>query len=124
MSEVLIGGAIWIKPAAALHSAQSSKQVSKVIHPKYVLKDSFFSESVIRFSNLQKRIFQKTILNLRFKFPANNSKVLLAGNLNFKFRIVFWNIFFGDLEFEKHITLSEKSHLYFLTALVILFILS
>ena len=35
--------------------------------------------------------------------------MLLAGNLNFKLRIVFWNIFFwrfGDLK--KRITLSEK----------------
>ena len=32
--------------------------------------------------------------------------LLLAGNLNFKFRMVFWNIFFW--RFEKHIALSEK----------------
>jgi hypothetical protein len=64
-------------------------------------KGGFFSESAIRFfksPNLQKKIFQKTILSLKFKFPANNTLLLLAGNLNFKFRIVFWNIFFGDLE--------------------------
>ena len=51
--------------------------------------------------NLKKEIFQKTILYLKFKFSANNSKVLLAENLNFKLRIVFWNIFFwrfGDLK--------------------------
>ena len=56
-----------------------------------------FSESVIRFSNLQippKNIFQKTILGLKFKFPANNSKVFWAGNLNSKIRIVFWIFFF------------------------------
>ena len=58
------------------------------------------------FSNLQKKIFQKTILNLKFKFPTNNSKVFLEGNLNFKLRIVFWNIFFW--RFEKRISLSEK----------------
>ena len=75
-------------------------------------KGGFFSESAICFfksPNLQKRIFQKTILNLKFKFPANKSKVLLARNLNFKLRIVFWNIFFwrfGDLK--KGIALSEK----------------
>ena len=35
---------------------------------KYELKVGFFSESAIRFSNLQeKRIFQKTILNLKLK---------------------------------------------------------
>ena len=32
--------------------------------------------------------------------------MLLAGNLNFKLRIVFWNIFFW--RFEKRIALSEK----------------
>ena len=52
------------------------------------------------FSNLQiskKKIFQNTILNLKFKFIANNSKVLLAWNLNFKLRIVFWNIYSESL---------------------------
>ena len=42
---------------------------------------------------------------MKFKFPTNNSKVLLAGNLNFKLRIVFWNTFFwrfGDLKNESH----------------------
>jgi hypothetical protein len=64
------------------------------------LKGSFFRKvrCVFKSPNLQKKIFQKAILNLKFKFPANNNKVLLAGNLNFKLRIVFWNIFFGDLE--------------------------
>ena len=47
------------------------------------------------------------MLNLK-KFPANNSKVLLAGNLNFKFRIVFWNIFWEIWRFEKPIALSER----------------
>ena len=36
--------------------------------------------------------------------------LLLAGNLNFKFRIAFWNIFiFGIGRFKKHIALSEKT---------------
>ena len=73
-------------------------------------KGDFFSESAIHFSDLQiskKNIFQKTILSLKFKFPANNTLLLLAGNLNFKLRIVFWNIFFfGDLK--KRIALAEK----------------
>ena len=56
-------------------------------------KGVFFSEIAMCSSNLQKKIFQKTILDLKFKFPSNNSKVLLARNSNFKFRIVFWNIF-------------------------------
>ena len=45
------------------------------------------------------------MLNLKFKFPAKNTLLLLAGNLNFKLRIVFWNIFFlkfGDLKNESH----------------------
>ena len=74
-----------------------------------VAKGGFFSESAIRFSNLpisKIRIFHKTILSLKFKFPVNYSVLLLAGNLNFKFRIIFWNIFFW--RFEKHIALSEK----------------
>ena len=62
-----------------------------------IIKVAFFSESVIRFSNLQKNLFQKTILILKFKFPAYNSKVLWAGNLNFMFRIVFWNISFMEI---------------------------
>ena len=76
----------------------------------FYAKGGFFSESAIRFfksPNLQKK-FQKTILSL-FKFPTNNTLLLLAGNLNLKFRIVFCNIFFwrfGDLK--KRIALSEK----------------
>ena len=72
------------------------------------LKVAFFSESAISFSNLpisSKKIFQKTILSLKFKILAHNSIMLWAGILNFKFRIVFWNIFFlrlGDLKNELH----------------------
>ena len=62
-------------------------------HPK----GGFFSESAICFSNLQiskKKYSKKNILNLKFKFPANNSKVLMAENLNFKLRIAFAIFFF------------------------------
>ena len=40
------------------------------------IKVAFFQKSAIRFSNLPvfKKIFQITILSLKFKFPANNSK--------------------------------------------------
>ena len=38
--------------------------------------------------------------------PLNLLFTFLAGILNFKFRIVFWNIFFW--RFEKRIALSEK----------------
>ena len=68
-------------------------------------KGGFFSESVIRFSNLPisiRKIFQKNILNLKFRIHAFNSiKYVMAGILNFKFRIVFWNVLFWDLEIWK-----------------------
>ena len=63
---------------------------------------------VFQISKSLKRIFRKTLLSLKCKFPTNNSKLFLAENFNFKLRIVFWNFFW---RFEKRITLSEKSHL-------------
>ena len=72
----------------------------------------FFSERAMFFQiskSREKKIFQKTILSLKFKFLANNSKVLLAEKLNFKLRIVFWNISFFEIwRSEKRIALSEK----------------
>ena len=55
-------------------------------------KGGFFSESVIRLSNLQisKKIFQKNILSLKFKFQVQDS---------------FWEYYFwrfGDLKNELH----------------------
>ena len=47
--------------------------------------------------NLKKRIFQKTILNLKFKLPAHNIILFWPVILNFKFKIVFWNIFFFEI---------------------------
>ena len=41
-----------------------------------VVKGAFFSESEIRFSNLPKKIFQKTILRLKFEIPAHIHKQL------------------------------------------------
>ena len=75
-----------------------NKVSSFIYYISTCIKVGFFSESVIPFSNLQKKIFQKTILNLKFKIPAHNIILFWAGILNFKFRIVFWNIFFGDWE--------------------------
>ena len=71
-------------------------------------KGGVFSESAMKFFQIsksqKKKSFQKTILSMKF-----NSELLLAGNLNFKLRIVFWNIFFWDLEIWKNfIALSEK----------------
>ena len=55
-----------------------------------------------KYPNLQKKIFQKTILNLKFKFPTKNTSLLLARNLNFKLRIVFLEYFFLEIwRFEK-----------------------
>ena len=71
-------------------------------------KGGFFSrkcDSFFRSPNFEKKIFQKIILNLKFKIPAQNSIMLLAGILNFKFKIVFWNIFFsrfGDVKNKSH----------------------
>jgi hypothetical protein len=46
---------------------------------------------------------------LKFKYPANFNILSMPGNLNFKFRIVFWNIFFLEIwRFEKQIALSER----------------
>ena len=74
-------------------------------------KGVFFSVSVIRFfksPNFQKERFQKTILDLKFKFPSSNTLLLLAGNLNFKFRIVFLDFFLEIWSFKEHMVLSEK----------------
>ena len=78
------------------------------------VKVAFFQKVGLSFKspNLPKKIVQKTILDLKFKTPAHNSIMLWAGILNFKFRIVFWNIFFwrfGDLKNESHFL--KKSHL-------------
>ena len=40
-------------------------------------KGAFFSESEIRFSNLPKKLFQKTIPGLKFEIPAHISKQLI-----------------------------------------------
>ena len=76
------------------------------------VKVAFFQKVQYVFQISNKKMFKKTILNLKFKFPAKNSKVLLAGNSNSKFRIVCWNIFFerfGDLKKGSHFL--KKSHL-------------
>ena len=87
------------------------KKYKKMYDPLVpLLKVAFFQkvQCVFQISKSPKKIFQITILSLKFKFPANNSKVLLARNLNFKFRIVFRNIFLEIWRFGKRIALSEK----------------
>ena len=52
---------------------QSKKQLASA-------KGAFFLESEIRFSNIPispKKLFQKTILSLKFEIPAHNSKQLI-----------------------------------------------
>ena len=43
----------------------------------------FLKVAFFRKCDLKKNIFLNTILSLKFKFPANNSKVFFARNLNF-----------------------------------------
>ena len=53
------------------------KHTRKHIYEMQIGKGSFYSESVIRFSNLpisKRKMSQISILSLKFKFPANNSK--------------------------------------------------
>ena len=72
--------------------------------PVALAKGGFFQKVRFVFLNLQ-----KTILSLKFKFPTINTLLLLAGNIDFKFMMVFWNIFFLKIwRFEKQITLSER----------------
>ena len=69
-------------------------------------KGGFLSESKICFSNLP------ISKNLIFEIPAHNIMLLWAGILIFKFRIIFWNIFFwrlGGLKNESHFL--KKRHL-------------
>jgi hypothetical protein len=50
-------------------------------------KGAFFSESDIRFSNLQiskKKLFQKYVLSLKFENLAHSSNMLWVGISNFK----------------------------------------
>ena len=72
-----------------------------------LLKVAFYQKVrfVFQISKSPKKIFQKTILNLKFKTPTHNIILLLVEILYFKFRLVFWNIFLGrmgDLKKESH----------------------
>ena len=73
-------------------------------------KGGFFFRECDVFFKPPKKLFQRTILNLKFKFPTNYNMLLLAGNLNFIFRIVFLEYFyFGDLKNESNFL--KKCHL-------------
>ena len=86
-------------------------------HLKYCYdgaKGVFFQKVrfIFQISKSQKKKIQKTILSLKFKFPANNTLLLLAGNFDFKFKIVFLEFFFGrfgGLKNESYFL--KKSHL-------------
>ena len=59
-----------------------SRLLSLLVHlyVEWVLRVTFFSESAIRFSNLQiskKKLLQITILNLKLEIPVHNSKQLI-----------------------------------------------
>ena len=56
-----------------MHKSKAYRFDSKTL----VIKGSFFSESEIRFSNLQNKLLQINILNLKFEIPAHNSKQLI-----------------------------------------------
>ena len=76
------------------------------------LKVAYFQRVRLIFQISKEKIFQKTILNLKSKIPAHNSIIIWAGILNFRFRIVIWNIFLEIWRFEKHIALFEnKPHI-------------
>ena len=70
-------------------------------YSQYSFKGGFFSEGGIRFSNLQHKIFQKTILNLKFKFPAKKHFTVIGGKLKFQAQDSFLEYLFlrfGDLK--------------------------
>ena len=59
-------------------------------------KGGFFSESAIRFLDLQiwkKKKIPKTILNLKFKIPAQNSIMFMGGNFKFQVQDSFLEYF-------------------------------
>ena len=75
------------------------------------LKVPFFrkSDSFSKSPNVPKKLFQKTILSLKFEIPAHISKQLIQISSSVQF---FWNNFFGrlgDLKNEFHFL--KKSHL-------------
>jgi hypothetical protein len=66
-----------------------------------MIRSTLFSESEIRFSNLKKEKFQKTILSLKFEIPAHISKQ--TNLIKFQAHDSFFGIIFlGDLKNESH----------------------
>ena len=78
----------------------------------YVLKVAFFQkvQNVFQVSKSpKKKIFQKTILNLKFKFPANNSTyTVIGGNFKFQAQDSFLEYFY----FGNELHFLKKCHLY------------
>ena len=64
--------------------------------------DAFFKSP-----NLQKKIFRKAILSLKFKFPAKLQYTVIGGKFKFQVQDSFLEYFFW--RFKKHIALSEKT---------------
>ena len=74
-------------------------------------KSVFFQKVRFGFLNLQiskKKYSKKLSWAWNSNFPPITLYCYWRKNLNFKFRIVFWNIFLEIWRFEKHIALSEK----------------
>ena len=76
------------------------------------IKGGFYSESAIGFLDLQiskKKIFQKTILNLKFKIPAHNIILFWAWNFKFQVQDSFLEYFFFEIwRSKKRMALSVK----------------
>ena len=73
-------------------------EIIDIGHKSLPFKGSFYSESAIRFSNLQTKYSK----SLSWAWNLNKLFTVMVGNSNFKFRIVIWNIYFGDLKNASH----------------------
>ena len=88
-------------------------QNQNILYYDLLLKVAFFRNCNVFFKSPKKKYSKKPILNMKFKFPTNNSILYLVGNLDFKLRLVFLEYFyFGDLGVWKMTrTFWKKKHL-------------
>ena len=84
----------------------------RIVKNKITLKVAFFSKCDVFFKspNLQNKNISTNILNLKFKFPANNSKLQIQISSSGQFFGIFlvWRL--GDLKNKSHF-LKKKSPL-------------
>ena len=81
-----------------------------------VVKVAFFQKVKFIFQISLQKIFQTNYSELEIQTSLHIKILLWAEILNFKFRIVFQNIFWGEIwRFEKRIPLSEKKPPLFFT---------